>query len=101
MASNPQGMQRGRGWIKIKRAKDAFNLYGMSSHLIGGSKLSTVPRFSDHWLSLFEATEGLSLVNGPITPGTVAMQRRSTPSAAILAATHRQHLFLLYEYTHE
>lgn len=29
MASNPQGMQKGRGWIKIKRAKDAFNLYGM------------------------------------------------------------------------
>ncbi|KAH0373821.1 RNA-binding domain-containing protein, partial [Aureobasidium melanogenum] len=28
MASNPQGMQKGRGWIKIKRAKDAFNLYG-------------------------------------------------------------------------
>ncbi|KAK6001467.1 hypothetical protein QM012_002798 [Aureobasidium pullulans] len=27
MASNPQGMQKGRGWIKIKRAKDAFNLY--------------------------------------------------------------------------
>ncbi|KAI5249092.1 hypothetical protein E4T42_05426 [Aureobasidium subglaciale] len=27
MASNPQGMQKGRGWIKIKRSKDAFNLY--------------------------------------------------------------------------
>jgi hypothetical protein len=32
MASNPQGMQKGRGWIKIKRAKDAFNLYGMLSN---------------------------------------------------------------------
>lgn len=29
MASNPQGMQKGRGWIKIRRPKDAFNLYGM------------------------------------------------------------------------
>ncbi|KAG9694087.1 RNA-binding domain-containing protein, partial [Aureobasidium melanogenum] len=28
MASNPYGMQKGRGWIKIKRARDAFNLYG-------------------------------------------------------------------------
>jgi hypothetical protein len=32
MDSNPQGMQKGRGWIKIKRAKDAFNLYGKLSH---------------------------------------------------------------------
>jgi hypothetical protein len=32
MDSNPQGMQKGRGWIKIKRAKDAFNLYGRLSH---------------------------------------------------------------------
>ncbi|KAG9532042.1 RNA-binding domain-containing protein, partial [Aureobasidium melanogenum] len=30
MASNPQDMQKGRGWIKIKRAKDAFNLYARS-----------------------------------------------------------------------
>jgi hypothetical protein len=28
MASNPQGMQKGRGWIKIRRSKDAYNLYG-------------------------------------------------------------------------
>ncbi|KAG9603216.1 RNA-binding domain-containing protein, partial [Aureobasidium melanogenum] len=30
MASNPQGMQKGRGWIRIQRAKDAFNLYARS-----------------------------------------------------------------------
>ncbi|KAH0278835.1 RNA-binding domain-containing protein, partial [Aureobasidium melanogenum] len=30
MASDPQDMQKGRGWIKIKRAKDAFNLYARS-----------------------------------------------------------------------
>ncbi|KAI5267069.1 RNA-binding domain-containing protein [Aureobasidium subglaciale] len=34
MASNPQGMLKGRGWIKIKRSKDAFNLYG---YLTNGS----------------------------------------------------------------
>ncbi|KAG9626369.1 hypothetical protein KCU64_g18789, partial [Aureobasidium melanogenum] len=55
MASDPQDMQKGRGWIKIKRAKDAFNLY---------------------------ATEGLPMVNSSITTRTAAVQRHSTPDAA-------------------
>ncbi|KAI4746602.1 RNA-binding domain-containing protein [Aureobasidium sp. EXF-12298] len=37
MASNPQDMQKGRGWIKIKRAKDAFNLYEVLGFLTTGS----------------------------------------------------------------
>lgn len=39
MASNPHGMQKGRGWIKIKRAKDAFNLYGKSYYLGSETKV--------------------------------------------------------------